>query len=136
MFNKIKSMFKADSEAISAAKALPTAYRDMLGFNFMVCEDREDFDWSGLGAPIALAEIKNADNDTGSFGFFFIIPDEVDEYSFDRFKCQMTVTQTDNGYSFSSEGESVNVQSPVTAENLKPVLEMALKHKQQVGMQD
>lgn len=136
MLSKIQSIFKSDSAAISAAKSLPTAYRDMLGLDFMVCEDREDFDWSGLGAPIALAEVKSADNDTGKFNFFFLILPENDQDPFDRFKTEMTVQQTGSDFLFTSKGEKTEVTAPVTSEKLKPVLEMALRNRQKVSFHD
>lgn len=134
MFSKIKAAFKPDSPAITAAKALPEAYRDMLGLNFMVCEDSTDPDAWGMGDPIALAEVKNADNETGSFDFFFVIQDKEVDYLFDRFKSELTVTQEPNGFTFKAGGDVGHVVAPVTPESLIPVLQMALRHRVQVPL--
>lgn len=135
MFNKIKSVFQHDSAAISAANALPTAYRDMLGLDFMVCNDTSHMDFTGMGDPVALAEVKSANNETGHFNFFFVIQHEGED-TFDRFKCGMSVKQVGDSFLFTTAGEEVEVSSSVTAENLKPVLLMALRHKKQVPLQD
>ena len=136
MLSKIKNIFLPDSEAIKAAKALPDAYRDMLGLDFMVCVDPEDFDWSGLGDPIALAEVKSADNDTGKFNFFFLILPDNEQDPFERFKSEMTVKQVESAFLFTSKSEETEVKTPVTSENLKPVLEMALRNRQKVRFLD
>lgn len=136
MLSKIMNIFQHDSDAIKAAKALPVAYRDMLGLDFMVFEDSENFDWSGLGAPVALAEVKSADSNTGKFDFFFLIIPENDQHPLERFKTEMAVKKTESAFLFTSKDEKTEVKNPVTSENLMPVLEMALRNRQKASLHD
>jgi hypothetical protein len=136
MLSKIQSIFKPYSPAIAAAKALPIAYREMLGLDFMVCENRDDFDWSGLGSPIALAEVKSTDSNTGKFDFYFVILPDNDQDPFSRFKSEMVVKQSGDAFLFTVKRDRVEIVGPVTSEKLRPVLEMALKNRDHVGLYD
>lgn len=129
IINNIKRIFQSDSAAIAAAKRLPRAYVDMLGLDYTWIEDETTGNWFGTGGRVELAEVLDADNETGKFNFWFVTHDENDESSYESFGCEMSVKQSGSAFVFSAGDESIEVLSPVTSKSLEPVLKMAIRHK-------